>query len=157
MEYQVPQFIEVEDKLIGPLTFKQFVYLAGGAGMCILAFFLLPTIFAVLVSLLAVGLAGALSFYKVNGKSFVQMLEAGFNYYTGAKFFLWKHKELDVKEASATAAAAAAAVEAARPVRGAPRLTSGKLSELAWSLDVQRPDSRADAAVGSPTGTSGQK
>ena len=27
MQYQVPQFIEVEDKIFGPLTFKQFLYI----------------------------------------------------------------------------------------------------------------------------------
>ena len=140
MEYQVPQFIEVEDKLIGPLTFKQFIYVAGGAGLTVVFFSFLPVIFALLLSGLAVGLAGALAFYKVNGKSFIEMLEAGFNYYTGAKFFLWKHKGTEANEASASsAAAAAAAARAALPAKGAPRLTSGKLSELAWSLDVQRP------------------
>jgi len=33
MRYTVPQFIEHEAKIIGPLTFKQFTYLAmAGAG-----------------------------------------------------------------------------------------------------------------------------
>ena len=34
MEYQVPQFIEVEDKIFGPFTLKQFIYVAGGVGLC---------------------------------------------------------------------------------------------------------------------------
>jgi hypothetical protein len=139
MEYQVPQFIEVEDKLIGPLTFKQFVYIAGAAGLCVVFFVYLPLVFALLLSAAIVALAAALSFYKVNGKSFIEVLEAGFNYYTGAKFFLWKHKEQTVKEASVTAAAAQASEAAAHPVRAEPKLTRGKLSELAWSLDIQRP------------------
>ena len=33
MQFKVPQFIDVEDKLFGPVTFKEFVYLAGGAGL----------------------------------------------------------------------------------------------------------------------------
>lgn len=33
MQFQVPQFIEVEDKIFGPLTFKQFVYIAGGVAL----------------------------------------------------------------------------------------------------------------------------
>ena len=32
MRFQVPQFIEIESKIFGPLTFKQFIYLAGGGG-----------------------------------------------------------------------------------------------------------------------------
>ena len=144
MEYQVPQFIEVEDKLIGPLTFKQFVYIAGGAGLCVVFFFYLPILFALLFSALVVALAAALSFYKVNGKSFIEILEAGFNYYTGAKFFLWEHKDPTMKEKSVTAAAAQAAEEAARPTRATPKLTRGKLSELAWSLDIKRPGSEEE-------------
>ena len=42
MQFQVPQFIEVEDKIFGPLTFKQFVYVAGGAGAAYLFWRILP-------------------------------------------------------------------------------------------------------------------
>lgn len=137
MEYQVPQFIEVEDKIIGPLTLKQFIYIAGAAGLCIVFFVYLSFIFAVLLSVPIVALAAALSFYKINGKPFIEVLEAGFSYYAGNKLFLWKHKEPTAGETSSAAAAAAAAETAARIPRGTPKLTSGKLSELAWSLDVK--------------------
>ena len=30
MQFSVPQFVEVEDKIIGPLTLKQFLVLLGG-------------------------------------------------------------------------------------------------------------------------------
>ncbi|HCR52453.1 TPA: hypothetical protein DIV48_02270 [Candidatus Kaiserbacteria bacterium] len=140
MEYQVPQFIEVEDKIIGPLTLKQFIYIAGAAGLCVVFFVYLPMIFAIVLSALVAGFGAALAFYKVNGKAFIEILEAGFNYYTGAKFFLWKHKETGVKEYTAATAAAAAAEAAQLPRRGTPKLTRGKLSELAWSLDVKKGD-----------------
>src|SRR3989344_357730 len=114
MEYQVPQFIEVEDKIIGPLTLKQFIYLSGTAGLCIVSFVYLPTVLAFLLAIPVVALGVTLSFYKVNGKTFIEMLEAGFNYYIGAKLFLWRKKEFDMKEASAAASAAAEAEAAAR-------------------------------------------
>lgn len=136
MEYQVPQFIEVEDKIIGPLTLKQFIYVAGGGGLCVVFFFYLPTIVALLLSVPAVALAAALAFYKVNGKPFIEVLEAGFNYYTRGKLFLWKHLDANVEERNAAKAATTAAAVAARAPRGTPKLTRGKLSELAWSLDV---------------------
>ena len=136
MEYQVPQFIEVEDKIIGPLTLRQFIYIAGAGGLSIVFFAYLPIILAFLLSAPVVAFATALAFYKVNGKSFIEILEAGFNYYTGAKLFLWKHNEPSAAEQNAAASAATAAEAAARPVRGTPRLTRGKLLDLAWSLDV---------------------
>lgn len=139
MEYQVPQFIDVEDKLVGPLTLKQFIYVAGAAGLCVVFFSYVPILFAILLSLPVAGLGLALAFYKINGKPFIEVLEAGFNYYTSKKLMLWKYTEPTTKENEAAASASAAAAEAARPVRGAPRLTRGKLSELAWSLDVKSP------------------
>lgn len=136
MEYQVPQFIEVEDKIIGPLTLKQFIYVAGAGGLCIVFFSYLPIIVALLLSAPVVALAAMLAFYKINGKPFIEVLEAGFNYYTGAKLFLWKHQEPKAEAKNAAAAAAAAAETAVRIPRGTPKLTRDKLSELAWSLDV---------------------
>lgn len=136
MEYQVPQFIEVEDKIVGPLTLKQFIYIAGAGGLCAVFFVYLPILFAFVFSIPVVAFAAALAFYKVNGKPFVEVLEAGFNYYTSAKLFLWKRQEPKTEERSAAAAAAAAAETAALTFH-VPKLTRGKLSELAWSLDIQ--------------------
>ncbi|MFA7302433.1 MAG: PrgI family protein [Candidatus Paceibacterota bacterium] len=138
MEYQVPQFIEVEDKIIGPLTLKQFIYIAGTGGLSVVFFFYLPTLAAILLIIPTVALGVSLAFYKINGKPFIEVLEAGFNYYTGAKFFLWKHKEPSAKEVTNAAVAARAAEAAAKPAVGSTKLTRGKLSELAWSLDVQQ-------------------
>ncbi len=137
MEYQVPQFIEVEDKIIGPLTLKQFIYIAGATGLCVVFFVYLQIIIAIFLSIPVIALAAALAFYRLNGKPFIEVLEAGFNYYVGAKLFLWKHQEPTARETSSAAAAAAAAETAARIPRGTPKLTRGKLSELAWSLDVK--------------------
>jgi hypothetical protein len=132
MEYQVPQFIEVEDKIVGPFTLKQFIYIAGAGGLCVAAFAYLPIVFAVLVSVPVASLAAALAFYKVNGKPFISVLEAGFNYYTGSKLFLWKRGSENAPKAPAPAAPPSVPAKE-------PRLTRGKLSELAWTLDVKTP------------------
>jgi hypothetical protein len=147
MEYQVPQFIEVEDKLIGSLTFRQFIYLAGAGGLCIVFFVYLPIVFSLVFSAAIVAFAVTLAFYRVNGKTFIEMLEAGFTYYTGGKFFLWKHHEQTPKEQRTATVAAEAATQAALPVRGTPKLTRGKLSELAWSLDFPHPTSESDEPI----------
>lgn len=133
MEYQVPQFIEVEDKIVGPFTLKQFIYLAGGAGLTIVSVVYLPIYLAILIVIPVVALALALAFYKMNGKPFIQVLEAGFGYYTRDKLFLWRHTDAVAPAARAPSQVPVAAVPSA------PRLTRGKLSELAWSLDVKKP------------------
>lgn len=129
MEYQVPQFIEVEDHIVGPLTLKQFIYVAGGGGACVALLVYLPLLLAVPFSILIGGFTLALSFYRVNGKPFIDVLEAGFNYYTGAKLFLWKHQDAVVN-------APQKVVPGPERRQHVARLTRGKLSDLAWSLDV---------------------
>ena len=130
MEYQVPQFIGVEDKIIGPLTLKQFIYLAGGAGLCVVFFSYLNIVVAFLLSAPVAAFVAALAFYKINGKSFIEMVEAGFHYYMHSKLFLWKHQQPKTAKEIAVVSHA---------LRNTPKLTRGKLSELAWSLDIQRP------------------
>ncbi|MES2994500.1 MAG: PrgI family protein [Patescibacteria group bacterium] len=129
MEYQVPQFIEVEDKIIGPLTLKQFIYLAGGGGLAAIFLLYLPLLFGIILSIPVVALAAALAFYKVNNKTFVEMLEAGFKYYVGGRLYLWK------KEAKTSSSAYVAPVEVQAPQKLG--LSRGRLQELAWSLDIK--------------------
>lgn len=129
MEYQVPQFIEVEDKIFGPLTLRQFIFLAGGIGLCVVLVLYLPFILGVLLAIPVAALTLALAFYKVNNKTFLDVLEAGFNYYTKERLYLWKKEQ---KSEMPTVVAAPAA-----PTREKLGLTSGKLKELAWSLDIK--------------------
>lgn len=128
MRFKVPQFIDIEDKIFGPLTFKQFIYLAGGAGLVYLSFTVLPFFFAALVGIPLALFALALAFYKVNDKPFIHMVEAFFTFHTRSKLYLWQ-KEQAKKQAVATQAAA---IEAGK--RSV--LTESKLKTLSWSLDV---------------------
>jgi hypothetical protein len=131
MRFQVPQYIEVEDKIFGSLTFKQFVYIAGGVGICSLFFTFLPNFLAFLVSAPVAALAGALAFYKYNDKPFINLLESFFKYSTTNKLYVWK-KEDKAPEASA-------AVTAGGPTTQVyvPKLSESKLKDLSWSLDVK--------------------
>ena len=128
MRFEVPQFIDVEDKIFGPFTFKQFLYLAGGAGICYVLWHLLPAFIAILLILPIAALAGALTFYKVNGKPFIQVIESWMNFTLQNKLYLWK-KEKVKQSAKAPVTEAPVAVQA-------PKLSGSKLKDIAWSLDV---------------------
>lgn len=130
MEYQVPQFIEVEDKIFGPFTLKQFIYVSGGIGLCAILVLYLPLWVGVVLALPVAAFSAALAFYKVNNKNFVEVLEAGFKYYTTERLYLWKREPKDV---SAGPVAASKAPERA-PLQ---TLSRSRLHELAWSLDVK--------------------
>jgi hypothetical protein len=93
MRFEVPQFIEIEDKIFGPLTWRQFLYLGGGVGAAVVIFLTLPFIIFAIVGLPIALLAGALSFYPVNNRPFSFFLEAIINYITGDRLYLWRSKE----------------------------------------------------------------
>ncbi len=131
MKYQVPQFVDVESKIIGPLTLKQFIYVAGGVGACFLLLRFLPFIIAILVSIPIAGLAGALAFYKINGKPFEKMIESAALYYSSSKFFIWKKEKVSIKPKMVVVQKVSATTQ------NTVRLTRGKLHDLARSLDTQ--------------------
>jgi len=129
MRFQVPQFIEVEDKIFGPLTFKQFVYVAGGAGLCIFLWFIVPfKILAIPLILAAAALSLALAFYKVNQKPFIEVMQAAVYYTLNHKLYIWKKepKKLDKKESEVSSGEIIV-----------PKLSGSKLKEISWALDVE--------------------
>jgi hypothetical protein len=132
MRYQVPQFIEIEDKIFGPLTLKQFIYLAGGGGLCLIFFSLLPFYFTVILSIPVLAFSAALAFYQVNGRPLITAVEHAFFYMMGNKLYLWKQRP-----AKPTAAAQATVSGAQGAVPPVPKLSESKLKDLAWSLNIK--------------------
>lgn len=130
MRFQVPQFIEIEDKLFGPLTFKQFIYIAGSIGITVVMFSLLPIFIALLISAPVLAFGGALAFFKINDKPFISIVEAFLKYHTSSKLYLW-HKEEKAPVAGS---------REAKPIEQVyvPKLSQSNLKELAWSLDIQK-------------------
>ncbi len=96
MRFEVPQFIEIEDKIFGPLTWRQFVYLAGGAGFAVVVFFLLPFVFFVFLAIPVGALAAALAFYPINNRPFSVFLESAYRYFKGSRLYLWKRRALEI-------------------------------------------------------------
>lgn len=132
MRYEVPQFIEVEDKIFGPLTFKQFVYLAGASGVCVTLYVLYESFFiTILFGAPFVVLALALSFYEINSQPFVDVMRAAFEYTFHRKLYLWeKQYRTDTIERERPEEMAAQA----KPIA---RMSANKLKELAYTLDMQ--------------------
>lgn len=129
MQFKVPQFIDVEDKIFGPFTFKQFAYLAGGGGIIFIIYKLLPLWLAIIFIIPVAILTGLLTFYKFNNKPFIFYLEAGIQYLLSSKLFIWKQRLVkpEAKKDKET-------VEEQSII---PTVSSSRLKDLSWSLDVQ--------------------
>lgn len=101
MKFRVPQFIDIEDKVFGPFTLKQFGYIVGAGGFSFLIWTFIPIkFFAILLIAPVAGLFLSLAFVKFNNRSFGELLESAFAYYTGARLYTWKQPELLKTETS---------------------------------------------------------
>ena len=132
MQFQVPQFIDIEDKIFGPLTFKQFIYVLGGGGAAFVIYKVIPNFtIAMIVAAPIVIFALALSFYKVNQRPFILILESAIRYYLSSKLFLWQKKSVKSGPTETNESNVIGVPNAINP-----QLVSGKLKDLSWSLDV---------------------
>lgn len=129
MQFKVPQFIDIEDKVVGNLSFKQFAYLAGGAGLVYISIKLLPGFIALVVAPALAALALALAFLKINEKPFAHALEAFIRYYSKSRLYLWKKQEAKVRVRE----------EKLKDSSLRATLSESKLKTLSWSLDVIDP------------------
>lgn len=103
MRFEVPQFIEIEDKIFGPFTWKQFVYLAGGVGLAVVLLFTTPLLVFVLFGVPIGGLAVLLAFYPVNNRPFSSFLEAIIYFYNNTRVYHWRKKSTIVYRDKTTA------------------------------------------------------
>ncbi len=131
MQFQIPQFIEVEDKIFGPFTFKQFVFMGGGAGTSYILYRILPIYLALPLIAGTVGLAAALAFLEYNGRPFIIAIEHGFYFVLHPKLYLWNNERKRIKAAAKTQ------IAPAKSEVYIPKLSDSRLHELAWSLDIK--------------------
>lgn len=131
MQYQVPQFTDVEDKIFGPLTLKQFVYVAGSGGLAFLLWRSLPFLIAAPLMLAAVGFGAALAFIQVNKKPLITVIEAAFMYFIRGKLYLWNAERK--KKHAGNKKNDELGTQAPQDI---PSLSENKLTDLAWSLDI---------------------
>jgi len=92
MHFQVPQFIDIEDKIIGPLTIKQFLYVATGFLASFFSFFILNFYFWIIFTIFVGAISVAFAFIRYNGRSFLTLITSVINYYWRPRIYIWKKK-----------------------------------------------------------------
>lgn len=131
MQFRVPQFIDMEDKIVGPLTLKQFAYILGAAGFSFLLWTFIPIkILAVILIIPVASLFLALAFLKINQRPFIEVLESAFNYYSSSKIYTWRQPTDNPKDSTQNIV-----TKATQEVAVA-KANSDKLHDLAVGLDV---------------------
>lgn len=131
MRFQVPQFIEIEDKIFGPLTIKQFIYIAGGAGLCFIIFRAVGSMIVVIpLGAVVLGFSFALAFYQINNKPLIYIIQSAFGYFFSSKLYLWKKKDKSPEKTVGVN-------RVNQDPLYVPKLSESKLHDLTWSLDIK--------------------
>ena len=95
MRYKVPQNIDIQDRIIGPLTMLQLVYAVVGGGLAYSILITLPSpasyILAAPIALFTV----AVIFVKVNERPFLNFFFAMIQFMTSPKQRVWHHGAVD--------------------------------------------------------------
>lgn len=130
MQVKVPKFLDVEDRVIAGLTWKQFVVLAAGIVAAVVANAFFSSAIALPLGLLAIGLAVALSFVRINQRSFSIFLFSIWRYNFNPRRYFWQKE----RPKPLTAPKKEKMLEP-QPKRAETRT---KLHEIAMALDVQR-------------------
>jgi hypothetical protein len=90
MQYQVPQFIDTEDKIAGPFTIRQFIYLCITAGVIFALYFVFQSFFFIVFAVVVGAAGGSMAFLKVNGQPLSKIAVLGFFFYWNPQLYLWQ-------------------------------------------------------------------
>jgi len=102
MQFQIPQFIETEDKIVGPLTLKQALFAGGAVAASIALYFTLGTFLGLIFALPLLALGGGLAFVKVNGLPLTRILTAAFHFYWQPQTYVWQPENPALSKNTAT-------------------------------------------------------
>lgn len=98
--FQVPQFIDEKPKIVGSLTLRQFLYIAGAALISVILFNIFNFFFWMLATVILGAIAISLAFIKVNGQELSGVALAGFYYMWNPRTYTWQRmaKNMDVSD-----------------------------------------------------------
>lgn len=137
MNFVLPQFIEMEAKVVGPLTLKQFMYIAAGAGASFAIYFSNPlgtTISIVLIILIMSGCI-ALAFVKIDGIALPVMIVNALRFAMSSKIFLWKNA---VVSGTVIATQGVVTIQKAPTSKKIQMIKKGQIDTTKKSLDTKR-------------------
>ena len=139
MRFQVPQFIEHEAKVIGPFTFRQFIYLGAPGAVAFFLYFLAP-FFVFVVAAVFLGAFGFMfAFIKIGGRSLPTILLNFFNFTIAPKRYIWRKGRTLVQTPKAQYQQPASSTDEQQPAKREIKLIQkSKIKDLATRVETNR-------------------
>ena len=136
MQYAIPQFVEVEDRVVGPLTTKQFLYLVAGGVFLVIAWSLADLGLFILLAILTAGVVIPFAFIKINGRPFQIYLSSVIKFFTRPKLRLWLKEKRAPMHFSDTKARVKKIPEGQTQKVGEKRFERSRVRDLSQILDM---------------------
>jgi hypothetical protein len=96
-KFIVPQFIDKEDQILGPITVRQFLIMLGASLFTFIAFKILAFWYFVVAALLIIAFAAVFGFVKVNGQAFHIFFINFLQTFTRPALRVWNKDLLDIE------------------------------------------------------------
>lgn len=97
-QFTVPQFIDVEPKIIGPITTRQFLIFLGAALLVFVCYKLLDFTAFILATVLIIATSGTFAFLKINGRPFHFFVLNLIQTIKRPNLRIWNHKAVSLEK-----------------------------------------------------------
>lgn len=92
MQFQVPQFIESEDRIVGVLTLRQFGYLCLAGVFSAILYFTVNIVAWIMFSIVLMSIALIIGFVKIQGQDMLRIGTAYLRYFWRPQHYVWKRE-----------------------------------------------------------------
>lgn len=136
MQFRLPQFLDIEDKVFGPFTLRQFAYMLGAVAFAYIFWKLIPIkLVAILFILVFSGTFLALAFVKIHNRPFADILENAYKFVIGGKTYIWQKEKTEEIQNTKTDLRALDLLKK-KQIAEEERVTIDKIKELSSKLDI---------------------
>src|SRR5579859_6660296 len=98
MQYDIPQFIEEESKIVGPLSFRQFFLFLGGGIFCFMLYYIFQTwLWIIIAGTIMLGIA-FLSFGRIQGLPASTVILHSLKFFWLPRLYIWKKRDIQAKD-----------------------------------------------------------
>lgn len=142
-KFIVPQFIDKEDKILGPITVRQFLITLGSVFAGFIEYKIFQFEYFIAIALLTVGLGAVFSFVKINGQPFHIFFVNFLQTQTRPKLRVWDKNPTTAELREARKLSMPPVVKKQQDVAAKERPTTSRLRDLSLVVNtggVYQPD-----------------
>ncbi len=134
MQFQVPQYIDIEDKVIGPFTIKQFLYILVAAVVLFILYNLVNLFVLIILAIPICALTFALAFVKVHNQPFINVIKNFLGFIKKPDFYVWKKPTTQKK----TEEKVPQIIKKTPPRKKIKPILKQKLQEIGWKIEIEK-------------------